>query len=291
MKTFVDCMPCFMNQAVRGPRRFTGDPAVIEAIAREAAAELARYDFSRPPPVLGGTVNRIISRHLGVEDPYLDEKRRFNDLALALLPGLRERVAAAADPFETAVRLAMAANAMDFGAPGGRIDGRLAELFEEALSVGIAAGGTVAIARLKAAAAAARSILYLADNAGEIAIDRLLIERLPPGSVTVAVRSGPAINDALRADAEQAGLPDVAEVIESGVAMPGTPLEFCSAELRGHFEAADLVISKGQGNFETLSEAPRTVWFLLMVKCEVVARHTGCAVGDLAVLEGGRAAG
>jgi hypothetical protein len=286
MKTYVDCMPCFVTQAIRGPRRFTDDPAVIEVIAREVAAELSRFDFSRPPPVLGGAVNRIISRHLGVDDPYLDEKRRFNALALELLPGLRERIARSADPFETAVRLAAAGNAIDFGSPGGRTDGRLAELLEDALAAEIGGGGTAAIARLKAAAAEARSILYLADNTGEIVLDRLLIERLPPGSVTVAVRSGPVLNDALRDDAEQAGLPAVATVIESGVAMPGTPLELCSAELRERFETADLVISKGQGNFETLSDAPRRVFFLLMIKCEVVARHAGCAAGDLAVIEG-----
>jgi hypothetical protein len=286
MKTYVDCMPCFMNQAIRGPRRFTDDPAVIEAVSREVAAELARYDFSHPPPVLGGAVNRIISRHLGVDDPYRDEKRRFNGLALGLLPGLRERIERSADPFETAVRLAAAGNAIDFGSPGGRTDGRLAELFEAALTADITGGGAPAIARLGGAAARAGSILYLADNAGEIALDRLLIERLPPGSVTVAVRSGPVINDVLRADADQVGLPEVATVIESGVAMPGTPLELCSDQLREHFRAVDLVISKGQGNFETLSEAPRAVWFLLMIKCEVVARHAGCAVGDLAVLEG-----
>jgi len=277
-------MPCFMNQAIRGPRRFTDDPGVVEAIGREVAAELARYDFHDPPPVLGGTVNRIISRHLGVRDPYLDEKRRFNGLALELLPALRERIERSPDPFETAVRLAVAGNAIDFGSPGGRTDGRLAELIEEALSADVAGGGTAAIARLGEATARAGSILYLADNAGEIVLDRLLIERLPPGAVTVAVRSGPVINDALRADAEQAGLNEVAAVIESGVAMPGTPLDLCSADLRERFRSADLVISKGQGNFETLSEAPRAVWFLLMIKCEVVARHAGCAVGDLVVL-------
>jgi uncharacterized protein with ATP-grasp and redox domains len=286
MKTFVDCVPCIMTQAVRAPRRFTDDPQVVVAIAREVAAALSRFDFDRPPPEMGGVLNGIMARHLGLADPYLEEKRRFNAMALALLPGLRERIARSPDPFEAAVRLAVAGNAMDFGAPGGRTDGDLAGMFESSWTATIAGGGVSSIARLKAAVARARSILYLADNAGEIAIDRLLIERLPAGSVTVAVRSGPAINDALRADAEQVGLPEVATVIESGVALPGTPLGLCSDELQGHFRAADVVISKGQGNFETLSEAPRPLWFLLMIKCEVVARHAGCAVGDLAVIEG-----
>ena len=289
MKTCVDCVPCIMTQAVRAPRRFTDDLAVIEAIARETAAALSRFDFDRPPPEMGGLLNRIMARHLGRADPYLEEKRRFNEMARGLLPGLRERVARSPDPFEAAVRLAVAGNAIDFGAPGGRTDGRLAEMFEAALTTEIAGGGSAAIARLREAVSRARRILYLADNAGEIAIDRLLIERLPGGTVTVAVRSGPVINDALRADAEQVGLSEVATVIESGVALPGTPLGLCTDELREHFRAADVVISKGQGNFETLSDAPRAVWFLLMVKCDVVARHAGCAMGDLAVLEGGAA--
>lgn len=143
-------------------------------------------------------------------------------------------------------------------------------------------------AALFEAAAKARSILYLADNAGEIVFDRILIEALPASRVTVAVRGGPVINDATLADAETAGIHEIATVIDNGSDAPGTLLAECSPEFRARFEAADLVIAKGQGNFETLSDTRKHIFFLLSVKCPLVAAEVGAPVGSLVVKQGGR---
>ena len=122
---------------------------------------------------------------------------------------------------------------------------------------------------------------FLKDNAGEIVFDRLLIERLPPGKVTVAVRGFPVINDATLADAEGAGIHEVAEVIENGSDAPGTILDDCSESFRDRFDKADLVIAKGQGNYETLSEVDKDIYFLLKAKCPVIARDIGCQEGAM----------
>jgi hypothetical protein len=133
------------------------------------------------------------------------------------------------------------------------------------------------------AAMTAKSILYVADNAGEIAADRLLIEQLPAGRVTLAVRGGAILNDATLADARMAGYGDEIEIIDNGSDAPGTILSECSESFRRRFAAADLIIAKGQGNFETLSDAQARIVFLLKVKCPVISHHTGCPLGHLLV--------
>ena len=133
------------------------------------------------------------------------------------------------------------------------------------------------------AAREARSILYLADNAGEIVFDRLLIEALGPGRVTVAVRGHPVINDATRDDAREAGLEGEVELIDNGSDGPGTILEDCSPAFRERFRAAGLIIAKGQGNAETLSGVPGRIFFLFKVKCAVMASRFGLPEGTLAL--------
>ena len=129
----------------------------------------------------------------------------------------------------------------------------------------------------------AKKILFIADNSAEIAVDRLLIEELPEGRVTVAVRGGPAINDALMEDALEAGIDEVATVIDTGLTLPGVVLLKCSKEFQNHFNSADLIISKGQGNFETMSDERAPIVFLLRAKCEMVTEHIGCKRGDFVI--------
>ena len=125
----------------------------------------------------------------------------------------------------------------------------------------------------------ASDVLYLADNAGEIVADQVLIRELGPARVTVAVRGGPVLNDATMHDARQTGLTSIVPVIDNGSDAPGTLLPDCSPAFRARFASADLVIAKGQGNFESLCDADRTVFALFKVKCGVVAEHTGLPVG------------
>jgi len=142
------------------------------------------------------------------------------------------------------------------------LDGGMLEQFREAVS-------------------GASDILYLGDNAGEIVFDKLLIEQIGPEKVTFVVKAGPILNDVLREDAEEVGLSGMVEVIDNGDDAPGTIVEGCSAEFQERFARAGVVISKGQGNYETLNDIDRDVFFLLQAKCGVIARHLNCEVGSL----------
>ena len=282
MKTYLDCIPCFIRQALGAARMVTPDEAVCEEVLRRVLALAASMDMQRTPPEMAQKIHRIIREVSGVEDPYLEIKDRFNRLVLDMLPGLKKRVESSADPFDTAVRLALAGNIIDFGTPGTLDEADVSLTVEESLTVPLHGWTT---ARMKKAVDAAGKILYIGDNAGEIVFDRLLIEQIGREKITFAVRGGPAINDALRADADSTGISDMVRVIDSGVDAPGTPLALCSSDFIKEIQATDLVISKGQGNYETLSDLDRPVFFLFRVKCPLVSRHLDLPQGTL-VIEG-----
>ncbi len=280
MNTCLECLPCIFRQTLDAVRRVSEDLAFHEQVVREVAGWVQTADLNQPPPVLAQRIHRLLRERTGVVDPYAGAKARDNALALSLLPELRERLARAADPLFLAVRLAIAGNLIDLG-PKHELS---AEEILRAIRQAESEPFSGEIESLRKASASARQILYLADNAGEIVLDRLLVERLEPSRVTVAVRGVPVINDATLSDAQAAGLSEVAEVISNGSDAPGTVLSDCNAAFRERFAQADLVISKGQGNFETLSAAPRDICFLFKVKCPVVAAKAGLPLGTQALL-------
>ena len=280
MNTSLDCLPCIFRQTLDAVRRVSDDPAFYERVVREVAGWICTADLRLPPPVMAQRVHRLLRELTGIADPYVAAKMRDNALALSLMPELRERLAVSSDPLSLAVRLAIAGNLIDLGPKqelsAETIQRSIRQVLDEPFS------GDVETFRL--AAADAKDILYLADNAGEIVLDRLLVEALGPAKVTVAVRGAPVINDATIDDARAAGLHEIVPVISNGSDAPGTVLEECDAEFRKRFAQADLVISKGQGNFETLSAAPRDICFLFKVKCPVISSNVGLPLGTQALL-------
>jgi len=281
MKTYFDCIPCFIRQALDATRMVTDDPVVQERILRDVLRLVSELDLSLPPPALGHEIHRIIRRASNSPDPYADLKAHLNTAALELLPELERWVEESSDPFDSAVRIAVAGNIVDLGFTSEIDPQEVRATIDKALAYPFPSG---AIEKLKAAASAARSILYLADNAGEIVFDRLLLAQLPGDRVTVAVHGGPILNDAMRTDAEQAGIGELAEVVDNGSDAPGTVLEACSREFRQRFDSADLIISKGMANFETLNEIDRPIWFLLQAKCPVIAREARVELGTMMIL-------
>ena len=211
----------------------------------------------------------------GVDDPYRAVKDRFNRMALDMLPELAAVVKQAADPLEMAVRSAIAGNVIDLGVNGEITEDEARRCIQGALDEPF--GGDVDAFRQSVSMAT--NILYLADNAGEIVFDRLLIDQLPSVRLTLAVRGRPILNDATMADARAAGLCDLVNVIDNGSDAPGTVLGVCSEAFRQQFAEADLIIAKGQGNFETLSDGKADIYFLFKVKCPVIARHIGLPLG------------
>lgn len=284
MRTYFDCVPCSVRQVLDSVRMVTDDEAMHERVLRELLGMWQRMDMRQSPPAMAQKIHRFLRQLTGVADPYLAVKNHYNLFALGLYPELRERVAAAADPFEAAVRLAIAGNIIDFGVNSTVEQDTVHEAILRSLTEPL---DTAAVRRLRRAVEQAREILFLGDNTGEIVLDRLLIEQMPREKVTYVVRGGPILNDALMADAKIVGLTDLVEVIDNGSDAPGTILETCSEAFRRRFTRADLIIAKGQGNFESLSDADPRIFFLLRPKCVVLARHLGCELGRLLVCEGG----
>jgi len=202
MKTFFDCIPCLIRQSLAAVRLVTSDEQIHEQILRETLRATAQIDLGQPPAAMSQIVHRRIRQLCRSEDPYRASKVRFNRLALDLLPDFRRRVEESPDPWDAAVRLAIAGNVMDLAVKSGLNEAETRISLEQSLSEPL--DGSVA--DFAAAVAEARSILYLTDNAGEIVFDRLLIERMPRDRVTVAVRGLPVINDATLEDAKAAGL-------------------------------------------------------------------------------------
>jgi uncharacterized protein with ATP-grasp and redox domains len=280
MTTSMDCVPCFVRQTLDAARMVSQEPVLQEKILREGLKMFAEADLQGSPPVFGQRLHRRIRELSGIPDPYRAAKERSNRVALELFPELSARVKAALNAFELAVRFAAAGNIIDLAAKTGLGECDIRSAIKSAVTESFAGD----LDSFQAAVATASRILYLTDNAGEIVFDRLLIEQLPAGRVTVGVRGAPVINDATRADAEAAGLDQIATLIDNGSDVPGTVLEDCTAQFRLVFDSADVIIAKGQGNFETLSATDRNIFFLLKIKCPVVALQTSIAVGTQALI-------
>ena len=281
MKTYFDCIPCFAKQALSAARLATTDRQLQEKVLRRSLELLSEIDMSQPPPVMGREIHRLIRETVGVLDPYKNVKEKYNRFALDLYPELAERVRVSDNPLETAARLAIAGNIIDFGVGGSLDHEKVIQTIEGSFAASLFGDFSI----FEAAAAQARDILYLGDNTGEIVFDRLLIEQLGPEGVTLAVRGGPIINDATMEDAQSVGLTEVVRVIDNGADIPGTVLSECSEEFVQYFETADMIISKGQGNYETLSNVrnDRPIFFLFQTKCRVAALDIKCDQGRLVV--------
>ena len=231
------------------------------------------------PPEIGARVHRLVREITGNDDPYQTAKRVSTEKALSLLPRLRDLVSAAEDPLEAAIRVSIAGNIIDLG-PNPDYD-----LWDVVLKVQQQPIAINDLAELKHHLQTASLVLYLGDNAGETVFDRVLIENLGK-PVTYAVKGGPVLNDATREDALAAGLDQVAEIIDNGARISGTVLAECSPDFRQVFDAADLILVKGMGNYETLSTVNAPIFFLLQVKCPVIGEDIGALKGGIVIKRG-----
>ena len=283
MRTYLDCIPCFIRQALEAARLTTSDTDLQAEIIRQALWLASQQDFDEPPPVMGQALHRLIRRLAGDTDPYREAKQRFNQAALTLYPELKRRVTCSPHPFETALRLSIAGNIIDLGVNADLKVSHMEAAVQQALKATLEEDQ---VAHLAERVQNAESICFVADNAGEIVFDRLLVEELPTERTTVVVRGAPVLNDATLEDARAVGLTEVVRVIDNGSDAPGTLLGDCCEEVRRLLACSDLVIAKGQGNYETLSQLGERVFLLLRVKCPVIAGEIGCPVGSLVVCQG-----
>ncbi len=281
MKTYLDCIPCFLKQALDAGKLAGADEITQKAIIDEVSRAIADFPLDSTPPAMARIIYGIIKEKTQKFDPFEQIKDKSNKLALALYPELKEKIKRAKDKLLTAVEIAIAGNVIDYGVKSSlNIEKELDKLFKENFKK--ADKKIFDYAHFKKDVKKAKKILYIADNAGEVVFDRILIEQLNKfgKKVIYAVRSKPAINDALMEDAITCGINKIARVIPSGSDAPGTILRYCTGEFLKLYRNAKLIISKGQGNYETLSEAKRPIYFLFKAKCPVVAGHIGCKLAS-----------
>jgi len=282
VRTYLDCYPCFLNQALRAARIATDDEAKIKRVLDEVGMMLKEIPLDSTPPESGRLIYRKISEITENIDPYRKIKKESTEKALSLYPYLKSRVVASNDRLLMAIRIAIAGNVIDFGANWGfDWDTEVADTLEKEFAL-------FDYDKFREKLDTAQKIVYLGDNAGECVFDKILIEEMKKPVVYV-VRGAPIINDATRADAVQAGIDKVATIVSSGTDAPGTILDTCSTEFKALFHNSDFIISKGQGNYEALSHtsASRLIFFLLKVKCRVLARNIGVEEGGI-VIQAGR---
>ncbi len=287
MKTELQCLPCFFGQVERTLRYAGVNGSRGRGIRRKAEAIIEHASLEEVPARTTTVIHRMLREETGV-DPYRSVKETYNRIALDMLPALRSVAASSADGLEGGVRAAVAGNVIDFGIYE-TID--LNRSIEESFRLPLSSTSYRSFA---SRVAASRRILYLCDNAGEIVFDRVLIEVLRGmgKEVTAVVKGAPVINDATLDDARTAGLPECARLIDNGSDGIGTLLETCSRRFLDEYRAADLIISKGQANYETLAqERDERVFFLFKVKCPVVAGFLGWKDGDIVLTAGDSAAG
>ncbi|MBN2046509.1 MAG: DUF89 family protein [Anaerolineaceae bacterium] len=231
-------------------------------------------DDAAPIEVIGNLMGRL--HNMGYDDPFIEIKEQSSREALKLYPRMKELVAAAPDPLEMALHLAIVGNAIDFGIYT-YIDPL--EVLEDGLHLPFMAPD---LETLRGALHNAEWILYLADNTGETVFDRVLIETINK-PVRYAVKSGYALNDVTRRDALRAGIDTVAEIVENGDHAPGTVPERVSAEFEALYRSAPLILSKGMGNYEGLSECDwnEEIFYLFKVKCQSMSTETGAPINTL----------
>lgn len=287
MRLDMNCIPCNINQAIRISELLDLAPGVREDMMREILAHLGGSDYGLSNPEIFDGTWEIITRHAGNPDPYRETMSLYNRELLALLPAIDTHVDAAADPFQAALKAAIAGNLVDFA-----VHHRFSpeELMRKIETLEHTPFGIDHAERLRTRLTTARSLVYLGDNCGEIALDKLFIRRLtgwfPKLKVWFVVRGQAALNDVTLIDAGEVGMEEVATVMSNSDRTPGTVLSRVSPAVRQAFDTADVVIAKGQGNFESLIDNGRPgVFHLFMVKCEPIARLLGMKAHAVMCLE------
>ena len=281
MKTYLECIPCFIKQSLEASRMATDDERVHIEVLKEVMNHLKSISFTNSPPELSKDVHRIIRDVTKSEDPYKKVKETSNKSAKDQYPYLKKMLEESDDHLLMAIKFAIVGNVIDFGTSNRyNVEDMLSILVKKDFDDG-------SYHLFKNSLCNAKTILYLADNTGEIFFDKLLIEELikQGKKITYVVRANPIINDATMQDAKFAGIDKIVTVIEADAGQkqsaPGIVLNYTSNKFKDFFESSDMVVSKGQGNYEGLSNVDRDVFFMLVVKCPLVAQDISEEVGKL----------
>jgi len=278
MRIYLDCIPCFMQQALRAGRMATSDGKKLKQILDKTGEMIKTISMHATPAEIGMSVYRIVSEVTGVRDPYKNMKQQHIAETKSIYPELEKIMANSEDKLLTAIRIAIAGNVIDLGVK------KSFDIVKDVKSILKQDFAIFDYSAFKNQLEKSENILYIGDNVGESVFDRILIKELKK-PVKYAVRSIPIINDVTMEDAIESGLDEVAELIDSGCESPGIILNQSTPEFLKLFNTSGLIISKGQGNFEGLSDCNKKVFFLLKVKCPIISNHIGVEDGSIILKE------
>ena len=268
MRVIESCAECLYKRQLRKTDN-------KECLA-EIKAVIDNRAYDDPAPYLVYRFNQIYLKYFGSVASFRDEKIKYNDLVLSMEDALREEINSSDDPLLTAFSFARAGNYIDFGALSDVDEKTFLSLLErEELSD----NDLQTFEAFAKQCETAGSLLLLADNCGEIVLDKLFLEQLkkqyPQLKLSVMVRGGEVLNDATVEDAEYAGIGSVAEIISSGIGVSGTVYKMLSDEAKSALDNAGVVLSKGQGNYEALSGQGRHIFDSFLCKCERFTNRFG----------------
>ena len=283
MNIQLDCIPCTLNSYLRLVKTGVIPEVQQELILRRILEVLALIEYDQSPPVLGRIMHSLISEFLQNPDPYQQIKEKYNHMMLELYSKFETLINGSEDPFDTAMRLAIVGNVIDFGSPY-HVD--VMDTINQVMGINLAIDDS---GHLRHDLKQATSLLYVGDNCGEIVLDKLFLTYINVPGKYFAVRDRPIINDVTIEDANNIGMGNVAKVISTGDDAPGAVWESASEEFKNIFMNADVVISKGQGNLEGLMHIPHdSIYFLLVTKCDLIAERVGAKKGQFVVKKGSR---
>ena len=280
MRLEPECVTCIFSQALRVCRTLGVDKERTKRVLDEVALMVPGFSFSETPPQVASRVYPKISEVLGIEDLYGEYKKEATLHAARLLSAVKKRVLESEDRLHAALKASVAGNVIDLAATHTfDLEEEVAKVFETPFAIDDTK-------RLKIDLDGASSLLVIGDNAGEHLFDKLMMEQIhsiyPGVEIFYAVRGKPIINDITKKEAQEAQIGEVAAIVDSGVDTPGFDLTRISDEARKIYESVDLVISKGMGNYESLNDvSKKDIYFLMKVKCSVVASSLGREIGDI----------
>lgn len=268
------CLPCVVNQAIKVAN--ISNVNNKEALFREVFSYLSKISFDQTTPELIGEIFDLIKKYTNNPDPYKDTRAYYNALFLELLPDFEYKVNQSDHSFRMAVKYAIVGNIIDFSPIHNTLLEDIYDYFDKMDELEFAIDDSQSLIN---DILAAKSLLYLGDNCGEICLDKLLLKKIkelnPSIHLLFGVRGKPVVNDSIAEDAYAVGIDEYAEIIDNGDGSLGTVLHRTSQKFKELYENADVVISKGQANYECLSEEKKNIYFLLMTKCNVIAEDIG----------------
>ena len=258
MKLHLECIPCYIRQALDAAIMVTDDKNIHEEILRKSIIAASKFNSKKNGLLIQAEIQKIIKKIAPKGDPYKKVKLKFNNICLELADELKKIIENSTDTFETSLRIALAGNIIDFGPKSNLDRDSIKKEIEKALIQKLNKSN---IGSLKDNISKAKKILFIGDNAGEIVFDKIFIKMLFREKRTYVVRGGPALNDATMEDAIMVNMPDIVRVITTGLDMPAAILPLCSKTFLKEYHESDLIIAKGQGNYEALSEEEKNIFF------------------------------